>query len=140
MKKIAIAVLGLGLVFQAQAFDKKQVNLTNDFWGTWSIYNAKMQCTETYQFTKPGQFNYSAKQKKMTGDFAILRSQAAQDLDVLAMKVKTDNKQPSCGNQAVDYTNADIRLSLKWLSAKTAELCIDAAGKQCTGLYLIKQK
>lgn len=90
MKKIAIAVLGLGLVFQAQAFDKKQVNLTNDFWGTWSIYNAKMQCTETYQFTKPGQFNYSAKQKKMTGDFAILRSQAAQDLDVLAMKVKTE--------------------------------------------------
>ncbi len=140
MKKLAVAIAGLGLAFQVQAIDKNQVNLANDFWGTWSVYNAKTQCTETYQFTKPGQFSYSTKQKKMTGDFAILRSKEAQELDVLAMKVKTDNKQAGCGGQPVDYTNADIRLSLKWASAKTAELCTDNAGKQCTGLYLIKQK
>ena len=140
MKKIVFAVMGLGFALQAQAFDKSQVNLANDFWGTWSVYNAKTQCTESYQFVKPGQFTYTTKQKRMTGDFAILRSKEAADLDVLAMKVKTDNKKAGCGGQPVDYTNADIRLSLKWSSAKTAELCTDREGKQCTGLYLIKQK
>ena len=140
MKKIVFAVMGLGFALQAQAFDKSQVNLANDFWGTWSVYNAKTQCTESYQFVKPGQFTYTTKQKRMTGDFAILRSKEAADLDVLAMKVKTDNKKAGCGGQPVDYTNADIRLSLKWSSSKTAELCTDREGKQCTGLYLIKQK
>lgn len=140
IKKIAVAVVGFGLALQAQAFDKSQVNLANDFWGTWTVYNAKTQCTESYQFAKPGQFTYTTKQKKMAGEFAVLRSKEPQNLDVLAMKVKTDNKQAGCGGQAVDYTNADIRLSLKWSSAKTAELCTDAVGKQCTGLYLIKQK
>lgn len=140
MKKIVFAVMGLGFALQAQAFDKSQVNLANDFWGTWSVYNAKTQCTESYQFVKPGQFTYTTKQKRMTGDFAILRSKEAADLDVLAMKVKVDNKKAGCGGQPVDYTNADIRLSLKWSSAKTAELCTDREGKQCTGLYLIKQK
>lgn len=140
LKKIAVAVLALGSVVQAQAFEKSQVNLANDFWGTWSVYNAKTQCTETYQFSKPGQFNYATRQKKMTGEFAILRSKEPQSLDVLAMKVKTDNKSAGCSNEVVDYTNADVRLSLKWTSAKTAELCIDQLGTQCTGLYLIKQK
>ncbi|WP_089604182.1 hypothetical protein [Acinetobacter piscicola] len=140
MKKIVFAALGLGLAMQAQAFDKSQVNLANDFWGMWSIYNAKTQCTETYQFTKPQQFTYTTKQKKMTGEFAVLRSNDAKTLDILAMKVKTDNKKAGCGGQPVDYTNADIRLSLRWMSAKTAELCTDREGKQCTGLYLIKQK
>ena len=140
MKKIAIAIIGFGLTLQAHAFDKNQVNLTNDFWGNWSIYNAKTQCTENYQFSKPGQFVYTAKQKRMTGDFAVLRSKTAQELDILAIKVKADNKQPGCDNKSVDYTNADVHLGLKWSSAKTAELCTDTAGKQCSGLYLIKQK
>ena len=140
MKKIVFAALGLGLAMQVQAFDKSQVNLANDFWGTWSIYNAKTQCTETYQFTKPQQFTYTTKQKRMTGDFSVLRSNDAKALDILAMKVKVDNKKAGCGGQSIDYTNADIRLSLRWMSAKTAELCTDREGKQCTGLYLIKQK
>ena len=140
MKKIVFAMISFGFALQAQAFDKNQVNLANDFWGTWSIYNAKAKCTETYQFKKPGQFTYSVKQKNMTGDFAVLRSKEAKELDILALKVKTDNKQAGCAEQAIDYTNADIRLSMKWLSAKNAELCVDNEGKQCTGLYLIKQK
>lgn len=48
----------------------------------------------------------------MTGDFAILRNENAQALDVLAMKVKLDNKKAGCGGEPVDYSNADIRLSL----------------------------
>ena len=140
LKKLALVMIGLGCAIQGQAFDKSQVNLENDFWGTWSVYNAKTQCTETYQFSKPGQFNYATRQKKMTGEFAILRSKEPQSLDVLAMKVKTDNKSAGCSNEVVDYTNVDVRLSLKWASAKTAELCTDQLGAQCTGLYLIKQK
>lgn len=140
LKKLALVMIGLGCAIQAQAFDKSQVNLENDFWGTWSVYNAKTQCTEAYQFAKPGNFTYTTKQKKMTGNFAILRNKEANVLDILAMKVKTDNKKAGCSGQVVDYTNADMRLSLKWVSAKTAELCTDREGKQCTGLYLIKQK
>ncbi|MCS4298707.1 MULTISPECIES: hypothetical protein [Acinetobacter] len=140
MKKIVLALLSFGFAMQTQAFDKTQVNLVNDFWGTWTVYNAKAQCTESYQFTQPDQFTYTTKQKRMTGDFAILRNENAQALDVLAMKVKLDNKKAGCGGAPVDYSNTDIRLSLKWISAKTAELCTDREGKQCTGLYLIKQK
>ncbi|MFW1799420.1 hypothetical protein ACG9YX_05180 [Acinetobacter nematophilus] len=140
MKKIVLTLVGLGFALHVQAFDKTQVNLANEFWGTWSVYNAKTQCTESYQFTKPAQFIYTTKHKQMAGDFAVLRNENAQTLDVLAMKVKTDNKKAGCSGVAVDYTNADVRLSLKWISAKTAELCTDREGKQCTGLYLVKQK
>ena len=139
LKKISVIAFGLGLSLHAQAFDKNQVNLVNDFWGTWSVYNAKTQCTEAYQFAKPAQFTYTTKQKRMTGEFAVVRSTEASQLDILVMKVKNDNKKAGCGGQPVDYSNADIRLSLKWMSAKTAELCTDRDGKQCTGLYLIKQ-
>lgn len=134
-----MASLGLVFVINAHAFEKSQVNLEKDFWGKWSVFNAKSQCTENYEFKQPGQVTYSTKQKKMTGEFAVLRSKEANQLDVLAMKIKTDNQQAGCSNEKVNYTNADIRLSLKWISAKTAELCTDAEGKQCTGLYLIKQ-
>lgn len=140
MKKILLALVVFVFAIQTQAYDKTQVNLANDFWGTWTVYNAKAQCTESYQFTQPDQFTYSTKQKRLTGDFAILRNENAQALDVLAMKVKLDNKKAGCGGTPVDYSNTDIRLSLKWISAKTAELCTDREGKQCTGLYLIKQK
>ncbi|WP_151810998.1 hypothetical protein [Acinetobacter bereziniae] len=140
MKKTVLALVSLGFALNVQAFDKTQVNLANEFWGTWTVYNAKTQCTESYQFTKPDQFIYSTKQKRMTGEFAVLRNQNVQALDVLAMKVKADNKKAGCGGEPVDYTDVDVRLSLKWVSAKTAELCTDREGKQCTGLYLIKQK
>ena len=139
LKRIAMVVCSFGVTLSAQAFDKTQVNLSNDFWGTWAVYNAKTKCTEAYQFAKPGQFTYTTKQKRMTGDFAILRNQDPKMLDVLSMKVKTDNKKAGCSGQVVDYTNADIALSLKWISAKSAELCTDNEGKQCTGLYLMKQ-
>ena len=139
LKKLMMAACTLGVAFSAQAFDKNQVALDKEFWGTWSVYNAKTQCSEKYQFNKPGQFNYTAKQKKMSGEFAIMRSKDAKELDILAMKVKSDNKVAGCGGQATDYTNADIRLGLKWVSKTTAEICSDVAGKQCTGLYLIKQ-
>lgn len=137
--KVGLVLITLGLSLNVQAYDKKQVKLDTEFWGKWTIFNAKLQCSETYQFSKPGQVRYSAKQKTMSGDFAILRSPEAHLLDVLAMKIKTDNKQAGCNGEKSDYTNADIRLGLKWISGRTAELCTDDQGKQCTGLYLIKQ-
>lgn len=94
MKKILLTLVVFVFAIQTQAYDKTQVNLANDFWGTWTVYNAKAQCTESYQFTQPDQFTYSTKQKRLTGDFAILRNENAQALDVLAMKVKLDNKKP----------------------------------------------
>lgn len=139
MKKIVIASLGLFLALNVQAFEKNQVNLEKDFWGKWSVFNSKTQCTENYEFKQPGQLIYSTKQKQMTGEFAVLRSKEPQFLDVLAMKIKTDNQLPGCNGEKVNYTDADIRLSLKWISAKTAELCTDVEAKQCTGLYLIKK-
>lgn len=121
------------------ALDKSQVNLDQDFWGKWTITNAKAKCNETYTFSKPGYVTYQAKEKIMTGDFAVLRSTDKLNLDVLAMKVKTDNKLAGCAGEPLDYTNSDIRLTLKWMTTKSAELCTDMEGKKCTGLYLIKQ-
>lgn len=139
MKRIGLVLCLLGLGLNAQAFDKSKLNLEKDFWGTWSVYNGKVQCTETYQFKKPGEFTYIAKQKKLTGEFAVLRNNDSNQLDVLLMDVKTDNKKIGCSQDIQDYTNAKVNLSLKWISAKTAELCVDREAKQCTGLYLIKQ-
>lgn len=141
MKKIAIVALGLGLAVQAQAYDKSQVNLANEFWGTWAIFNAKQKCSETYQFSKPGQFQYTSLQKRMTGKFAVMRNtNDANALDILKLKVLTDNKKASCGAAANDMSNKDLNLTLKWVSKSTAQICTDVEGKQCTGLYLIKQK
>lgn len=140
MKRIGLALCVLGLGFNAQAFDKTKLNLDKDFWGVWSVYNAKTQCTETYQFAKPGKFTYTAKQKKLTGDFAIMTNTDPKVLDLLVMNVKNDNKKAGCSKEIQDYTNGKVNLSLKWVSAKTAELCVDREAKQCTGLYLIKQK
>ena len=140
LKKIAVLAISLGCTFQVQAFEKNQLDLKRDFWGTWSVYNAQNKCTETYQFTKPAQVTYTAKQKKMTGDFAIITNSNPQLLHLLVMDIKTDNKKLGCDTQVKDYTNGKVNLSLKWISAKTAELCLDRNGKQCTGLYMIKQK
>ncbi|WP_257227411.1 hypothetical protein [Acinetobacter sp. YH12070] len=50
LQKIALFSIGLALAFQAQAFDKNQINLQKDFFGNWTIYNAKNKCSETYKF------------------------------------------------------------------------------------------
>ena len=128
------------LAFSAQAFNKTQVDLQKDFWATWFVYNAKTQCSETYKFTQPSTVAYSAKQKKMNGEFAVIRTQDPKQLDVFAMNVISDNKKAGCDGKSVDYSNTQIRLGLKWISARTAELCTDLEAKQCLGLYLIKQK
>lgn len=133
-------MLASAYALSAQAFDKTQVDLQKDFWGTWTVYNAKTQCTESYQFIQPSKVEYRAKQKKMTGEFSVTRTQDPKQIDVFAMSVNSDNKKAGCGSQAVDYSQKQINLGLKWISAKTAELCTDLEGKQCLGLYLIKQK
>lgn len=140
LKKLVFITLSLGMAVQAQAIEKSQVNLDKDFWGTWTIYNAQKKCSETYQFSKPGQFQYTSLKKRMTGNFAVMRNtKDTKALDILTMKVATDNKQESCGGTAVDLTNKQLNLTLKWVSAKTAQICSDTEGKKCTGLYLIKQ-
>lgn len=140
LKKLSCFALLSSMAWSAQAFDKTQMNLQKDFWGTWSVYNAKTQCTESYVFSQPAQVVYSAKQKKMTGEFSVIRTEDPKQLDVFAMMINTDNKKAGCSGQVTDYSKSQIRLSLKWISAKTAELCTDLDGKQCLGLYLIKQK
>lgn len=130
LKKISCFILGSACALSVQAFDKTQVNLQKDFWGTWTVYNAKMQCTESYQFTQPAKVVYTAKQKKMSGEFSVIRTQDPKQLDIFAMSVVSDNKKAGCSGQVSDYSKAQIRLSLKWISAKTAELCTDLEGKQ----------
>ena len=139
LKKIALVVVALGCAVQAQAYDKKQTVLDKDFWGTWSVYNSKNKCTETYQFTKPAQFKYSSKTKAMTGKFAVVRNQDPKSLDILTMKVVSDNKKASCADPAGDFTNKTLSMGLKWVSKSTAQICSDAEGKNCSTLYLIKQ-
>ena len=140
MKTIGLIIVCLGLAFSAQAFEKKQVKLSTDFWGKWTVFNAKTQCSETYQFNSPNQFIYSAKQKKLTGEFAVLRNQDPKVLDLLVMNVKTDNQQAGCSAVKRNYGQGKLNLSLKWVSAQSAELCTDREAKKCTGLYLMKQK
>lgn len=137
-KKMILVAVVLVYTTQVMALDKSKISLDQVFWGNWSVYNAQSKCTETYTFTKPGKFTYTTKQKSMSGEFAVLRSKTATDLDVLAMKVVNDNKKAGCGGQVNDYTNADIRLSLKWISPRSAELCTDIEGKKCTGLFFNK--
>lgn len=139
-KKLTFVFLSLGIMSHAQAFDKTQVNLDQSFWGTWVIYNSQQKCSETYQFKKPGQFQYSSLQKKMSGNFSVMRdTKNVNNLDILNMKVATDNKKASCGSVETDLANKNLSFSLKWVSPKTAQICMDTIGKQCSSLYLIKQ-
>lgn len=140
LKKVALLAVALGCTLQVQAFDKTQTVLDKDFWGTWSVYNSKNKCTETYQFTKPGQFKYNSKAKAMSGNFAVMRNKDAQSLDILTMKITSDNKKASCADAAQDFNNKTLSMGLKWVSKSTAQICSDAEGKQCSPLYLIKQK
>ncbi|MFW2079285.1 hypothetical protein ACG94X_16565 [Acinetobacter sp. ULE_I010] len=140
LKKIALITVALGCTFQVQAFEKKQMVLANVFWGTWSIYNAQNKCTETYQFKKPGQFQYTSKLKSMSGNFSVMRNTDLKTLDILTMKVNTDNKKASCAQASKDFTGQTLSLGLKWVSQNTAQICSDTEGKQCSSLYLIKQK
>lgn len=80
------------------------------------------------------------KAEKMTGEFSEICTEDLKQLDVFAMNVNSDNKKAGCSSQANDYSKAQIHLRLKWISAKTTELCTDLDGKQCLELYLIKQK
>ena len=140
LKKIALITVALGCTFQVQAFEKKQMVLANVFWGTWSIYNAQNKCTETYQFKKPGQFQYTSKLKSMSGNFSVMRNTDLKALDILTMKVNTDNKKASCAQASKDFTGQTLSLGLKWVFQNTAQICSDTEGKQCSSLYLIKQK
>lgn len=139
LKQLFMALLCLGMVFNVQAFEKTKVNLDQDFWGTWSVYDARTKCKEVYTFTKPSHFIYQVKNKKLTGNFAIVRSSDAAKLDMLIMKVQTDNQLAGCLGNVVDYTNVDIRLTLKWVTNKAAEFCTDIDGKQCINLFFIKE-
>lgn len=140
LKKIGLLSMTLGCALQVQAFEKKQMVLGNDFWGTWSIYNAQNKCTETYQFKKPGQFQYTSKLKSMSGNFAVMRTPDPKVLDILTMKVNADNKKASCAQASKDFTGQTLSLGLKWISQNTAQICSDTEAKQCSSLYLIKQK
>lgn len=133
----------LGLTFQVQAFDKSEVNLDEIFWGTWTIYNAEDKCLETYQFTKPSTFQYLSLQKRMQGDFAVLRNtQEVADLYILKLRVVTDNQKASCADRAQvsDYRNADLSLALKWITKGAAQLCADIKGNHCSNLYMVKKE
>lgn len=140
LKKIGLITAALACTFQVHAFEKKQMVLANDFWGTWSIYNAQNKCTETYQFKKPGQFQYTSKLKSMSGNFAVMRNNDTKALDILTMKVTADNKKASCAQASKDFSNQTLSFGLKWVSKNTAQICSDSEGKQCSSLYLIKQK
>lgn len=138
LKKMTMLCLGLGFALQAQAFDRNQVNY-NDFWGTWSIYNTKTSCSDVFTFTKPANFSYTSKQKKMSGKFSIVSSNNNQLHDLLIIKVKNDNRLLGCNNQNLDFSNKNINYVLKWIGPKTAEICSDREAKKCTGAFLMKQ-
>lgn len=140
LKQISSLVALSTVAFSVQAFEKTQMDLQKDFWGTWSVYNTKTQCTETYKFSQPAKVVYRAKQKKMSGEFSFIRTQDAKQVDIFAMNISSDNKKLGCSGESADYSKVQIRLGLKWISAKTAELCTDIEAKQCLGLYLIKQQ
>jgi len=76
----------------------------------------------------------------MSGEFSVIRTQDAKQVDIFAKKISSDNKKLGCSGESTDYSKVQIRLGLKWISAKTAELCTDIEAKQCLGLYLIKQQ
>ncbi|MEB3767414.1 hypothetical protein [Acinetobacter sp. MD2] len=140
LKKLAFAFLCSGLAFQANAVDKAQVDLGQTIWGTWTVYNAQNKCSETYTFKQPNQFAYLSLQKKMSGNFGVVRdSKNVNNLDILTMKVAVDNKKAACAGTAKDMTNQNVAFSLKWISPKTAQICMDATGQKCSSLYLIKQ-
>lgn len=125
-------MIGLGLALQAQAFDKNQVNLVNDFFGTWTVYNAKTQCTETYQFVKPEQFSYTTKQKKMTGDFAVLRNKGVKNPEVIG-KVASQIKQRNANKKILVAGYTDRLGSIQYnqqLSAARANTVVELLKQQ----------
>lgn len=77
--------------------------------------------------------------KHLTGGFAVVRSNAPTQLDILLMDVTTDNKLEGCAGDKRDYSKERIQLALKWISPKVAEICTDDEAKQCTGLFLTKK-
>lgn len=139
IKKMLFLLGTLLCITQVQAIEKNKIDLNQTFWGTWGIFNPAKACTETYQFSQPGNFIYKAKQKQLSGEFAIIRHNDAKVLDVLMMDIKEDNGLAGCSAEANNYQGKQSKLSLKWISSTSAEICIDSIGKQCTGLYLNKR-
>ena len=60
LKKLAFVTLSLGMAMQAQAFEKSQVNLDKDFWGTWTIFNAQKNVQKLTNLKSQVNFNTTA--------------------------------------------------------------------------------
>ena len=138
LRKISVLLL-IGATSQLYAFDKNQVILDQVFWGTWQIQHPQMQCKEVYEFSKPGHFTHQTLQKRMTGDFVVLRSPEKNEHDILQLAVKTDNGLADCSGERSNFAGQPASFALKWSSPRNAELCLDAQATRCTGLQLVKQ-
>lgn len=139
IRKAIFLVGALLCATQVQAIEKNTINLDKNFWGKWSIFNPKTSCTESYEFKKPGAFTYGVNQKKLSGDFAVMRSKENSKLDVLVLAIKNDNGALGCSDDKTNYTNQQSTLALKWVTQNSAEICLDQEAKKCTGLYLNKK-
>ena len=126
-------------VTTAQAFDRNKVNLDN-FWGSWSVFNPKTTCTESFQFVQPGKFSYQAQAKQLVGEFALIRTTGNEKLDHLLLEIYEDNVLVGCEEQASNYKGQKSGFYLKLISLISAELCADPDGKNCTGLFLNRKE
>lgn len=139
IRKITLVLAGLLSISLVYAMEKNTINLDKEFWGKWSILNQKASCIESYEFKKPGTFTYEGNQKKLHGEFAVIRSQDNLKLDILSLVVKNDNGLLGCGGDKMNYSNQKSAFSLKWITKKSAEICLDPDAKQCIGIFLNKQ-
>ena len=139
LRKIMISFVVIFSISQTNATEKNKIDLDRTFWGTWELINTKFACTEQYEFKKPGNVVYQANKKKLAGEFAVIRHNDPKTLDTLILDIKSDNGLIGCGSDTNNYQGKQSVLSLKWISDKSAELCADNIGKQCTGLYLNKK-
>lgn len=139
LKKIVLLPLILATT-PLHAIDKSRINLDQDFWGTWTISNPHIQCKESYQFSKPGNFINQAQDKRMSGEFVVLRSADQKQHDILKLQITGDNGLADCSGTAVNYKGQQAMFALKWKTTESAELCVDSLATTCTGLHLNKQK
>lgn len=139
IKQIMILFAAMMFVSQVSAIEKNQINLDQIFWGNWLITNPSNSCTEKYQFKKPGQFIYQTQKKQLTGDFAVVRQDSNEKLDILVLDIQKDNGLAGCAGDMNNYQGKKSNFSLKWITQSSAEICTDDIGKECTGLYLNKK-
>lgn len=140
MFKIMSALALFMMATPLYAMDKNKVHLDQVFWGTWAVSNPHVQCKETYQFSKPGRFSNQMGQKKMDGEFVVLRSANQKESDILKLQITADNGLADCTGNAFNYTGQQAMFALKWKTPESAELCVDALATKCTGLHLNKQR